>query len=225
MNAIKPVLAPWSVFVVACALSLPVHAAPLLYETGPAEDASFVRFVTAVPGSVDVVVGRTGRLTLDEKSPSTPWQSVRARVAQKATWQRAGEKQDVEVTVQPSEFVTLASIPDGKGGWVTVVGREKPQDFSALRVSLGLLNMAKSCSDATVKLAGKDVVIIDKAPVGQVERRMINPVSLGVDLFCNGQKAQEAVDLGSLRAGTRWTLVVVPEAKGWRLMPVPDRMP
>ena len=35
---------------------------------------------------------------------------------------------------------------------------------------------------------GKDVVIVNKAQVGQVERRMINPVSLGVDLFCNGQR-------------------------------------
>jgi hypothetical protein len=46
-----------------------------------------------------------------------------------------------------------------------------------------------------------------------------------VDLFCNGQKAQDAVDLGNLRAGSRWTLLVVPEGKGWRLMPVLDRMP
>jgi hypothetical protein len=213
------------VSLVVAVLPTTVLAAPQLYETGPAEDASFVRFVAAVPGAVEVVVGRNARLPLDPQNASTTWQSVRARVALKATLQHAGGKQDVEVSVQPSEFVTLAAIPSGQGSWLVGVGREKPQDFSAHRVSLGLLNMAKGCADATLKLAGKDVVIVDKAQIGQVERRMINPVSLGVDLFCNGQKVQEAVDLGSLRAGSRWTLLVLPEAKSWRLMPVLDRMP
>ena len=210
---------------VAAVLPATVLAAPQLYETGPAEDASFVRFVAAVPGAVEVVVGRNARLPLDRQNASTSWQPVRARVALKATLQHAGGKKDVEVSVQPSEFVTLAAVPNGQGSWLVGVGREKPQDFSAHRVSLGLLNMAKGCADATLKLAGKDVVIVDKAQIGQVERRMINPVSLGVDLFCNGQKAQEAVDLGSLRAGSRWTLLVLQEAKSWRLMPVLDRMP
>lgn len=210
---------------VAAVLPATALAAPQLYDTGPAEDASFVRFVAAVPGAVEVVAGRNARLPLDPQNASTTWQPVRARVALKATLHHAGGKQDVEVSVQPSEFVTLAAVPNGQGGWLVGVGREKPQDFSAHRVSLGLLNMAKGCADATLKLTGKDVVIVDKAQMGQVERRMINPVSLGVDLFCNGQKVQEAVDLGSLRAGARWTLLVLPEAKGWRLMPVLDRMP
>ncbi|MDP3131912.1 MAG: cell division protein FtsQ [Burkholderiaceae bacterium] len=200
-------------------------AAPQLYDTGPAEDASFVRFVAAVPGAVEVAVGRNARLPLDSQNVATTWQPVRAKVALKATLHYAGGKQDAEVTVQPSEFVTLAVVPDEKGGWHVGVGREKPQDFSSHRVSLGLLNMAKGCNDAALKLAGKDVVIVSKAQIGQVERRMINPVSLAVDLFCNGQKAQEAVDLGNLRAGSRWTLLVLPEGKGWRLMPVLDRMP
>jgi alginate O-acetyltransferase complex protein AlgF len=202
-----------------------VLAAPQLYETGPAEDAAFVRFVAAVPGSVDVAAGRNARLSLDPQNASTSWQPVRAKVALKAALNYAGGKQDVEVTVQPSEFVTLAVVPDEKGGWQVGIGREKPQDFSSHRVSLGLLNMSKGCTDATLKLAGKDVVIINKAQAAQVERRMINPASLGVDLFCNGKKAKEAVDLGNLRAGSRWTLLVVSEGKGWRLMPVLDRMP
>lgn len=210
---------------VAAVLPPTALASPQLYETGPAEDASFVRFVAGVPGAVEVAVGRNARLPLDPQNASTVWQSVRAKVALKATLLHAGSKQDVEVSVQPSEFVTIAAIPNGQGGWLVGVGRDKPQDFSAHRVSLGLLNMAKGCTDATLKLAGKEVVIVDKAQMGLVERRMINPVSLGVDLFCNGQKVQEAVDLGSLRAGSRWTLLVLPEAKGWRLMPVLDRLP
>lgn len=222
------VVSPKHVFLaglLAAVLPAAALAAPQLYETGPAEDASFVRFVAAVPGAVEVAVGRNARLQLDPQNASTTWQSVRAKIALKATLHHAGGKQDVEVSVQPSEFVTLAAVPNGQGGWLVGIGRDKPQDFSAHRVSLGLLNMAKGCADATLKLAGKDVVIVDKAQMGQVERRMINPVSLGVDLFCNGQKVQEAVDLGSLRAGARWTLLVLPEAKGWRLMPVLDRLP
>lgn len=200
-------------------------AAPQLYETGPAEDAAFVRFVSAVPGAVEVVADGGARVALDPQNASTTWQPVKARVALKATLHHAGTKQDTQVSVQPSEFVTLAAVPGGKGGWQVAVGREKPQDFSAHRVSLGLLNFSETCTNAMLKLASKDVVIIDKAQTGQVERRMINPVALGVDLFCNGQKAQQAVDLGSLRAGSRWTLMVVPVAKGWQLQPVLDRMP
>lgn len=210
---------------VAVALPVTVQAAPQLYDTGPAEDASFVRFVAAVPGAVEIATGQSARLQLDPKNASTSWQPVRAKVALKATLHHAGGKQDVEVSVQPSEFVTLVALPTEKGGWQVGIGREKPQDFSAHRVSLGLLNLAKGCADATLKLAGKDVAIVEKTQLGVVERRMINPVSLGVDLFCNGQKAQEAVDLGNLRAGSRWTLLVVPDGKGWRLMPVLDRMP
>lgn len=206
-------------------LSPVVLAAPQLYETGPAEDAAFVRFVAAVPGTVEVVAGSSARVPLDPQNASTAWQPVRARVALKATLHHSGTKQDAGVTVQPGEFVTMAAIPNGQGGWQVGIGREKPQDFSAHRVSLGVLNMAKDCADATIKLAGKDVVIVGKAPVGQVERRMINPVSLGVDLFCNGQRVQETTDLGNLRAGSRWTLLVLPEGKGWRVMPVLDRMP
>lgn len=210
---------------VALSPAVSVMAAPQLYDTGPAEDASFVRFVAAVPGAVEVAASRNAALSLDPQNASTTWQPVRARVALKATLLHAGGKQDVEVTVQPSEFVTLAAIPTDKGGWSVGIGRDKPQDFSAHRVSLGLLNMDKGCADATLKLTGKDVVIVNKAQVGQVERRMINPVSLGVDLFCNGKKAQDAVDLGNLRSGSRWTVMVLPEGKSWRLMPVLDRMP
>lgn len=211
--------------VVAISFPLSGFAAPQLYDTGPAEDASFVRFVAAVPGTVEVIAGRNARVLLDSQNSSTPWQPVRARSALKASLHHIGSKQDVEVTVQPSEFVTIAAVPNEAGGWQVVVGREKPQDFSAHRVSIGLLNMSKGCADAALKLAGKDVAIVNKAQMGQVERRMINPVSLGVDLFCNGQKIQESADLGNLRAGTRWTLLVLSEGKGWRLMPVQDRMP
>ena len=100
---------------VALAPATTVMAAPQLYDTGPAEDASIVRFVAAVPGVVEVATGRNATLSLDPQNASTTWQPVRARVALKATLLHAGGK-DVEVTVQPSEFVTLAAIPTEKAG-------------------------------------------------------------------------------------------------------------
>ena len=92
--------------------------------TGPAEDAAFVRFVAAVPGAVEVASGATPGCRWILRMPPTSWQLVRAKVALKATLNYAGGKQDAEVTVQPSEFVTLAVVPDEKGGWQVGVGRE-----------------------------------------------------------------------------------------------------
>ncbi|MFZ5535867.1 MAG: cell division protein FtsQ [Pseudomonadota bacterium] len=209
-------------------LATSVIAAPQLYETGPAEDAAFVRFVDALPGAVTVRAGKGGQLVLDPKAvdtASTPWQAVKARAPLKATLEYEGKKQEVELAVEPSEFVTVAALPDAKGGWQVRLGREKAGDFSAHKVALGLLNLDPGCTPATVRLAGKELGILEGVPPEGMQRRMLNPVGLTVDLYCGGQRVAEGISLGALRPGERWTLLVPPEGGKSRLLPILDRLP
>ncbi len=198
---------------------------PKLYPTGPAEDASFIRFVDALGDSLEVRAGKDARIELSADNSSTTWQAVKARALLAATLHHGGQSQTIEVSVQPGEFVTVAAIPDGKSGWKAELGRETPSDFSAFKVSIGLMNLAADCPSATIKLAGKDVAIVEDATPRAIKRRQINPVALGVDLYCQGQRVGEPVNLGSLRAGERWTVLVRPTSEGPRLMPILDRMP
>lgn len=203
----------------------PAHAEPKLYPTGPAEDAAFVRFVDALGGPLEVRAGKDARLELSAENSSTSWQAVKARAPLKATLSHGGKSEAVEVSVQPGEFVTVAAIPDGASGWRVELGRESPNDFSAFKVSLGLLNLSADCPSATIKLTGKDVAIVEDVATRAIKRRQINPVALGVDLYCQGRRTGSPFDLGSLRAGERWTLLVRPTRKGTRIMPILDRMP
>ncbi len=202
-----------------------VHAAePKLYPTGPSEDSAFIRFVGALDAPIEVRAGKDGRIELAAHD-STTWQAVKAHSPLGATLVHGGQNQAVDVSVQPGEFVTVAALPDDKGGWTAGIGRESPTDFSAFKVSLGLMNMAEHCSNAAIKIAGKDVAIVeDVAPKG-MKRRQVNPLSLSVDLYCGGQRSGDPVNLGGLRAGERWTLLVHPARDGARLIPILDRMP
>lgn len=213
-------------FIMGLLAHAPAHAVqPMLYPTGPAEDASFIRFVDALGAPLEIRAGKDARIDLGADNASTTWQAVKARTPLGATLIQGGKEQAVEVSVQPSEFVTVAAIPDGKGGWKAEIGRESPTDFSAFKVSLGLMNLADGCASAAVKVAGKDVAIVeDVAPKG-MKRRQVNPLSLSVDLYCGGQRSGDSVNLGGLRAGERWTLLVHPTKDGARLMPILDRMP
>lgn len=203
----------------------PAHAEPKLYPTGPAEDAAFVRFVNGLEGTLEIHAGKDARIALSSQNNSTSWQAVKARTPLAANLIHGGQSQAIEVSVQPSEFVTIAAIADGQAGWKVELGRETPSDFSALKVSLGLMNLAADCPSATIKLAGKDIGIVEDVAMRTIKRRQINPVALSVDLYCQGQRVGESVDLGSLRAGERWTLLVRPTRSGPRLMPILDRMP
>lgn len=200
-------------------------AEPALYPTGPAEDASFIRFVNTLANPLEVLSGKDARVQLDVDNSNTAWQAVKARTPLKATLVHGGQSHPVQVTVQPSEFVTIAAIPDGQGGWKVGIGKESPSDFSAFKVSLGLMNLSDHCGKATIKLAGKDVEIIADVAPEAIKRRQINPVNLAVDLYCDGQRSGDSVDLGGLRAGERWTLLVHPSKQGSQLMAIPDRMP
>lgn len=200
------------------------HAQTQLYETGPAEDAAFVRFISALPETLTIQAAGDSHLVLAPESPSTPWQAVRANTPLSATLHYDDRSERVDVKVQPGEFVTVAGVRQDDS-WSADVGRESPEDFSAFRVSIGLMNLAPDCSQASLRLAGSDVEIVAGVNHGDVHRRQINPVSLSAELFCDASPTGAETVLDSLRAGDRWTLVVHQGPAGPAILPVLDRMP
>ncbi|MEW5839029.1 MAG: cell division protein FtsQ [Pseudomonadota bacterium] len=194
------------------------HAEVQLYETGPSEDSSFLRFVNASGQTLDIEAGASkARLSLTNAAPTSGFQPVRARSEIKGALIQGGERQDVALSVQPGEFVSVIGIQDGKGGIAAKLLREKPDSFNALKASLGFASLDSACSDAGLKAAGRDVMIFEHGSES-IQRRMINPVALAVQLVCAGKPVGAPLDLGSLQAGQRYSLFVVPAAQGSHLM-------
>jgi len=218
---------PISVYALALfclAASGTVYAQPQLYETGPAEDASFVRFISLLPDTLEVTAAGGARLTLTPENASTTWQAVRANTPLTAKLHHRDRSEDITLTAQPGEFVTVVALV-GDADWFVDIGRESPDDFSAFRVSLGLMNLDPACGNASLGVADSDIEIVSEVEHRDVRRRQINPVALDIRLLCDGQPTGSPVAMGTLRAGDRWTIVAHPGKDGPGLFPVLDRMP
>ncbi|WP_322028836.1 cell division protein FtsQ [Paraburkholderia sp. J76] len=192
----------------------PAMAADIpLYPSGPAEDSSFVRFVDGGSHPLDVTsAGSKARLTLDAANPASHFFPVAARKPVAGTLTAGGAHQDVSATVQPGEFVSIVSL-DGaeKGARAQVVTvREKPDDFNALKASVGFYNLDARCTAPTLNVPGHGVVLLDGVAAGQGKRRQVNPVALSVQLACGGQPVGQPLSLGTLVAGQRYTVFLVP---------------
>ena len=68
------------------------------------------------------------------------------------------------------------------------------------------------------------MVIVDNVAYSSTVRRMVNPVSLSVDVFCGDKRVGESVNL-NLRPGERWSLFAYPLGEGVGLTPVLDKLP
>lgn len=178
-----------------------------LYPTGPAQDSSFVRFVDGGTHAVDVTsAGSKGRLSLDAANPASHFLPIAAGKPVSGTLTSGGAHQDVSATVQPGEFVSIVALD----GTHAVTVREKPDDFNALKASVALYNLDARCAAPTLKVAGRDVVLLDGVAAGQTKRRQVNPVALSVQLACGGQAVGQPLSLGTLVAGQRYTVFLVP---------------
>ena len=203
-------------------LSTSSYAEVQLYETGPSEDSSFLRFVNASDQPLHVEAGSSkARLALTVANPSSGFQPVRARTEIKGTLVQGDTRHEIALAVQPGEFVTVLALQNDKKELVGKTLREKPDSFNALKASLGFVNVDQRCADAGLKAAGREVMIFEHGSES-IQRRMINPVSLSVQLMCAGQPVGRALDLGALQAGQRYSLFVVPSAQGSVLLYAPD---
>jgi len=194
-----------------------------LYETGPAEDSSFVRFVNGGQQPVDIIAtGSNARMSLTAAKPTTDFLPIKAGKAIEGALVRGTDKKNVSVTVQPGEFASVVGLDDAKGGLRSVIVREQPDDFNALKASVAFYNVDAQCASAALMAAGRNVVLVDDVAEGQVKRRQINPVPLSVQLSCGGQPVGKPLDLGTLEAGQRYTVFLVPDGKGSRIFNATD---
>jgi len=188
--------------------------APKLYDTGPAQDSAFVRFVNAAPQRLEVVSGKA-RLPLPADKPVSEYLSVKPNTDIGGGFEGGGQKAPVSVKTAPGAFSTVVAVPgaDGKSLRSAVI-TESPDDFNALKSAVAFYNFDAGCKAAGLQSAAKAVSIFSGLAEKTVQRRMVNPVALAVQPTCDGKARGAPVDLGQLQPGQRYSLLLVPAGAG-----------
>lgn len=195
-----------------------------LYPTGPSEDAAFIRFVNASTAPLDVIA-QAGQppMRLETAQPVSLFFPVQSSSPVKGTLVSGAQKVALDLKIEPGEFATVVAVPDG-AGIKQVAVREQPDDFNGLKASLAFFNVDPACTDASLRPAGRTADLFKAVPADSLQRRSINPVSLSVQLVCANANIGAALDLGELKAGERYSVLVVPSATGPRLLNATDTL-
>ena len=208
----------------ALSISALVNAEVALYPTGPSEDAAFIRFVNASSAPLDVIA-QAGQppMRLEAAKPVSLFFPVQSSSPVKGTLVSGTQKLAMDMKIEPGEFATVVALPDGNGIKQVAV-REQPDDFNGLKASLAFFNVDAACADASLRPAGRTADLFKGVPVDSVQRRSINPVSLSVQLVCANANVGAPLDLGELKAGERYSVLLVPSATGPRLLNATDTL-
>ena len=195
-----------------------------LYATGPAQDASYVRFLNATDDAV-VVTNGAAKLNLATTLAGrvSHFFPVKAGAKLGASIQVHGQTYSVSAVAKPSEFMTIVIVPQAAGHWSSEIVREVPSDFNALRASLSLVNLDQKCASAELLGGAKHQSIVSGVGVFAIGRRSINPVNLSVQLTCAGQVQGGDVAVGQLQAGERYSVFLLP-LKSPRTLVVMDEL-
>jgi alginate O-acetyltransferase complex protein AlgF len=204
-----------------------VHAEPDLYETGPAQDASFIRFVNATDQALTIATAKSTQaanakiaLTTETQARASMFYPVKSGVKLSATIMVAGSKSALMADVQtkPSEYVTVVVVPTvaAKGAknagatYAVQTIKETPEEFSAVRASIGLFNVNAQCAAAELVATPKNTPIVTQVKPQTVQRRLLNPINVSVQAVCaNAASAPSAIlSLGQLQAGERYSVFV-----------------
>ncbi|MFZ6656996.1 cell division protein FtsQ [Undibacterium sp. TJN19] len=185
-----------------------------LYETGPSQDSSFVRFLNASDDKASVING-TAKVALGVQGDArvSRFYPVKAGAKLAANVQVGAAKLMVEVVAKPGEFVTVAIVSKGAGIEAVVV-KDTPTDFNASRSSVAFMSLDASCDAASLSGGAKNTMIFEAVKPATLQRRLVNPVSLEVQANCDGKDAGKGVNLGQLQAGERYSVIVMPGKKG-----------
>ena len=195
-----------------------------LYETGPSQDAAFVRFINAQAGLLEVSsAGSVTRTKLDPAQPASPFYTVDANARIKGRFHAGNQQGDIGLTVKPGEFASVVALP-GTGAIKQIILREQPDDFNALKVSLALYNIDPQCGPAGLNVVGRSAALFESVASGSLQRRALNPVSISVQLVCKGVVAPATLALGALQAGQRYSVFVVPAGANSRLFITSDNL-
>jgi alginate O-acetyltransferase complex protein AlgF len=99
-----------------------------------------------------------------------------------------------------------------------------PRTFDPLRASLAFYNADARCTAGVQASSPATRPIFENQAALAHARRAVNPVKLVVQATCNGRPVDGTVDLGSLQAGQRYSVFLVPAGKGSRLIGLQDRI-
>ncbi|QHJ01539.1 cell division protein FtsQ [Xylophilus rhododendri] len=198
----------------ACAGAGAYAAGPKLYDTGPSQDSAFVRFVNAAPERLEVVSGQA-RLPLPADKPVSDYLSVKPNSDIGGNFEGGARRGPVKVRIAPGAFATVVALPGADAKALnTVVITESPDDFNGLKSAIAFYNFDAGCKAAGLQSAGKAVGIFNGLAEKTVQRRMVNPIALAVQPTCEGKPRGAPVDLGQLKAGERYSLLLVPAGAG-----------
>ena len=190
-----------------------------LYPTGPEQDAAFLRFANGTGSELKLVAaGSKASLVLNgDKLVSSFLPVVGGDKPIKGVLSRDGKDADLSVTVAPGEFATVVALVDAKGATRQLVVREQPDDFNALKASLAFINADATCVDASLEAVAQKAELFKQVAEGSLQRRMINPVELSVQLKCAGAPVGQPLSF-TLKAGERYSVLAVPSAAGLKLL-------
>lgn len=204
--------------------SAAVSAEVALYPTGPGEDSAFLRFVNAAPGTLKMQAGgSSASLDLNDARKVSDYLQVPANKSIKGTLSRGGQSAPLDLKVAPGEFATVFAFDDG-GKISQRVVREQPDDFNGLKASLAFISLDDTCRGASLRPAGRNADLFKQAPDGSIQRRSINPVKLSVQLVCGDTNVGNPLDLGELKAGERYSVMLLPGANGPQLFNATDTL-
>jgi hypothetical protein len=195
-----------------------------LYPTGPAEDAAFIRFVNASTVALEVIA-QAGQppMRLETAQPVSLFFPVQSSSPVQGFLVSGAQKLAMDLKIEPGEFATVVAVPDSTGIKQVAV-REQPDDFNGLKASLAFFNVDASCAEASLRPAGRSADLFKSVPIDSLQRRSINPVSLSVQLVCANANVGPALDLGELKAGERYSVLLVPSIGGSRLLNATDTL-
>lgn len=182
-----------------------------LYETGPDVVSGYVRFLNAASGDVEISAGGASlALPATDEGRIGRFQAVPADSEQSAALTVGDAKDAVTIKAAPEEFITIAILD----GAATLILRDTPTDFNALKADITFLNADPACAGAVMRAGAKKTVVFKDIAPGAMARRQVNPVAAVIEASCGETSVQGVVDLGTLAAGGRYSIVVLPDGAG-----------
>ena len=209
-----------SIFAVAAtSVGFITHAAEIpLYPTGPSQDSAFVRFINGTDRGLSVTAGGSkAKVALDVNQPASKYYPVDTKGRITGEFSDGKVSSPIALNVKPGEFSTVVALANGSNLKQAIV-KEQPDDFNALKSSLALYNLSSTgCASAGLLVVDRAVSLFEKVQSGTLQRRLINPVSLSVQLTCNTKPTGKVLDLGLLQAGQRYSIFAVPATDSPRI--------
>jgi hypothetical protein len=191
---------------------------PQLYESAPKGGVAYIRFVNTTAGALAIASGPV-RIELAGAGADriTRFERVSPGKDLSAVIERGAQKTAIKLSLAPNELVTVALTAEQKTGAAAAVGtvlfRETPSDFNALKASLALYNADPGCAQGQLVAGEKNTSVISGVATGASDRRMVNPVSATLAARCAGAGDPVPAALGALEAGERYSIFILPADK------------